>query len=81
MLQGRISSAEDEVAWYLKTVLDQYVPNVNPHIRQVISKTWTYLDKSVYLKIIFLFLDQNVCCGFSKRRFFWAPKTNVKTDG
>ena len=37
LFQGRISSVEDEVAWYLKTVLDQYVPNVNPHIRQVIS--------------------------------------------
>lgn len=37
--KARISSVEDEVAWYLKTVLDQYVPNVNPHVRQA-SSIW-----------------------------------------
>ena len=30
---------ENEVSWYLKTVLDQYVSNVNPHVRQVSSST------------------------------------------
>ena len=32
------------------------------------------LDKRAKLKIIFLFLNQNICCGFSMRRFFCAPK-------
>ena len=37
-------------------------------------------------KIIFLFLNQNICCWYSKEmsqwdEFFWAPKTDVKTDG
>ena len=32
-------------------------------------------------KIIFLFLIQNICCGYSKEPFFWAPKTHVKNDG
>ena len=32
------------------------------------------LVKSAYQKIIFLFLNQNVCCG-------WAPTTYFKTDG
>ena len=31
-------------------------------------------------KLIFLFLNQILCCGFSLRWFFWAPKTNIKTD-
>ena len=36
--------------------------------------------------LFFLFLNQNICCGYSKEPsvmswFFWAPKTYVKTDG
>ena len=30
--------------------------------------------------IIFLFLNQNVCCGYSKELFQWVPKIYVKTD-
>ena len=36
------------------------------------------LVKSAYQKIIFLFLNQIMCCG---RRFFWAPTTYGKNDG
>ena len=38
-------------------------------------------SKSAYQKLFFLFLNQNICCGCSMRRFFWAPKTYVKIDG
>ena len=33
-------------------------------------------DKGGSLKLIFLFLNQKICCGYSK-----APKTHVKTKG
>ena len=32
-------------------------------------------------KFIFLFLNQNICWGYSMRWFFWAPKTYFKPDG
>ena len=32
-------------------------------------------------KLIFLFLNQEICCGYSMRRFFWAPKTYAKIMG
>ena len=40
-------------------------------------------DKSVYLKIIFLFLNQNICCGYSKEPSRWDgsfehPKHMIK---
>ena len=28
-------------------------------------------DKSAYLKIIFLFVNQNICCGYSKEPSRW----------
>ena len=31
-------------------------------------------------KLIFLFLNQNIYCGYSKELSLWAPKTYVKTD-
>ena len=39
-------------------------------------------DIKCIIAIIFsLFLNQNICCGYArKRRFFWAPKTNVHID-
>ena len=42
-------------------------------------------DKSVLLKFIFLFLNQDICCGCSKEPSQWDgsfyhPKTHVKTD-
>ena len=44
------------------------------------------LVKSAYQKIIFLFLNQNICCGYSKEPSqrddsFVHPKTYAKTDG
>ena len=44
------------------------------------------LAKSAYQKVIFLFLNQNICCGYSKEVSRWNgsfkhPKTYVKTDG
>ena len=41
-------------------------------------------SECVTKKIIFLFLNQNMWVlkrTVSMRRFFWAPKTYVKTDG
>lgn len=38
-LQASVNSAEDEVDWYLTTVLDQYVQSTNPHVRQA-SSIW-----------------------------------------
>ena len=44
------------------------------------------LDKTVYLKIIYLIFEAKHMLWVLKRtgsmrRFFWAPKTDVKTDG
>ena len=35
---------------------------------------------NIYL-LFFLFVNQNICCGFSMRRFFGAPKTYAKNYG
>ena len=34
-----MNSSEDEMEWYLTTVLDQYVVSSNPHVRQA-SSIW-----------------------------------------
>ena len=44
-----------------------------------------FLAKIVYQKIIFLFLNQNICCGYSKESSEWDGSfelpNSVKTDG
>ena len=44
------------------------------------------LVKSAYQKVNFLFLSQNICCGYSKEPSKWdgsfeQPKHMLKTDG
>ena len=39
MLQACVGQSEDEVEWYVTTLLDVYVVSANPHVRQA-SSVW-----------------------------------------
>ena len=47
---------------------------------KVKTDSQVYLIRPVYKKLIFLFLNQNICCGYTKE-LSQREITYVKTDG
>ena len=80
--------------FYYHYTYHHYWRNPKQLLLRVLNYCESRLSLSTGLKLrvrkenlFFLFLNQNICCGYSKepsqsiRRFFWAPKTYIKIDG
>ena len=57
--------------YYFYQSINQCRSDVEPYLVQIVCKGYRTFVKSAYQKLIFLVLNQNLCCGHSKEPSLW----------